>query len=210
MSTKPRSPTSDAPASIWQSLLLFAAIALTVFAVSRFVFLRPDRSAGATHSAVGKLAPDVTFSALTNDQPLSLEALRGKVLLVNFWGTWCPPCRAEFPKLVGATKPYLSRDDFQMVSVCVPGGTETQKELAAEASEFLKRHKASFPAVADLDGSAFSELISASGVSRAGIPFTVIIDREGRFSGVWIGYEAGDEEEVARVLGATLENNTAN
>lgn len=191
---------SDRQFSAVQTILLFVAVAGIVFVISRFALTRSPRIAGAENPAVGKAAPNVTFAKLTGDQAIKLSEQRGKVVLINFWGTWCPPCRAEFPKLVEVTKPYLPREDFRLISVCVPGGAESQEELAADAKEFLMQQRAAFPALHDPDSAAFNALMKSVGVQRGGIPFTVIIDQQGKFAGIWMGYDSGDEDEVAQVL----------
>ncbi len=183
-----------------QTILLFVTVAGIVFVIVRFALTSAPRLAGAENPAVGNAAPNVTFAKLTGDQAVKLSEQQGKVVLINFWGTWCPPCRAEFPKLVEVTRPYLARDDFRLISVCVPGGGESEKELAADAKEFLMQQRAEFPAMHDPNSAAFDSLMNSVGVQRGGIPFTVIIDQQGKFAGVWMGYDSGDEDEVAQVL----------
>ena len=197
---KPRS------SSTLQTVLLLVLAAGAVFAISRYVLRRNPRVTGVENSAVGAAAPDVTFSSLTDDKGTKLAEQRGKVVLINFWGTWCPPCRAEFPALVELTKPNLTRDDFLLISVCVPGGPESKEELALEAKKFLLQQRAEFAAYHDPSSEAFDALINAAGIQQGGIPFTVIIDRQGKFAGVWMGYDVGDEDEVAKVLDAAIQN----
>ena len=204
MSKKP-TEHPERPFSAIHTILLFVVVAGIVFVISRFALTRGPRIAGAENPAVGKAAPNVTFAKLTGEQSIQLSEQRGKVVLINFWGTWCPPCRAEFPKLVEVTAPYLARDDFRLISVCVPGGAESQEELAADAREFLMQQRAEFPALHDPNSAAFNSLMKSVGAQRGGIPFTVIIDQQGKFAGIWMGYNSGDEEEVAQVLNMALQ-----
>lgn len=204
MSTNPNKPASDSWSAL-QTILLFVAVAGIVFALSRFVLLRPQRTVGEKSPAVGQPAPDIRFSPLTTSKGVRLSETKGKVVVINFWGDWCGPCKVEFPHLVKLTNPYLTRDDFKMVSVNVPGSGGEQEELAADARKFLKGHSAKFEAYLDDNGAAFDALMKVANEPQGGIPLTVVIDKAGIIAGLWIGYDSGDEEEVARVLAAALE-----
>lgn len=204
MSTNLNKPASESWSAL-QTLLLFIAVAGIVFALSRFVLIRPNRSVGEKSPAVGQPAPDIQFAALTTSNGIRLAEAKGKVVLINFWGDWCGPCKVEFPHLVKLTTPYLARDDFKLVSVNVPGGGGEQEELAADARKFLKAHAAKFEAYLDDDGAAFDALMRVAKEPQGGIPLTVVVDKTGVIAGLWIGYDSGDEDEVARVLAAALE-----
>src|SRR5262249_22309983 len=54
---------------------------------------------------------------LAKDQPLTLDDLKGKVVLLNFWGTWCPPCVHEFPDILSLQQEHRERTDFKVVAV---------------------------------------------------------------------------------------------
>lgn len=207
MSTKPIEPTPR-PFSALQTILLFVAVAGLVFALSRFGLMRTNRPSGEISPAVGKPAPDIAFEPLTSEKGIRLADQKGKVVLINFWADWCGPCMVEFPHLVKLTGPYLKRNDFQMVSVNVPGGYGERDALAADARKFLSAHEAKFPAFLDNNRAAFDELLKVAQESEGGIPLTVIVNKEGKIAGLWIGYNSGDEEEVARVLAAAIENKT--
>lgn len=206
-------PDSNPPVRSSSALTTFLAV--LIFAGLLFVIARallPERSGepGEPHSAVGTPAPDVEFAPLTDKKSFRLSDEKGKVVLINFWGTWCPPCRIEFPRLMEATKWFREREDFVFVSVCVPGGGESLDELAQGAAAFLSQQGATFPALYDPDSAAFLALMEAAKESRPGVPFTVVIDREGKFAGVWVGYQTNDEHEVARVIDRALETPASN
>lgn len=204
MSTKLNKPASESWSAL-QTILLIVAVAGIVFALSRFVLLRPNRLVGEKNPAVGQPAPDIQFAALTTSNGIRLAEAKGKVVLINFWGDWCGPCKVEFPHLVKLTTPYLTREDFKMVSVNVPGGSGEQEELAAGARKFLKAHGAKFDAYLDDDSAAFDALMKVAKEPHGGIPLTVVVDKTGVIAGLWIGYDSGDEDEVARILAAALD-----
>ena len=86
--------------------------------------------AGKQHPAVGKAYLPHQFLPLTAQQPVQEADLKGKVVLVNFWGYWCPPCRTEFPHLLDLEKSLQGNPDFRFVSVaCSSGPSSDEVEL---------------------------------------------------------------------------------
>lgn len=102
-------------------------------------------------------------------QPVSLAQLRGKVAVVNFWATWCPPCRKEMPDLVAA---YAKNQDqgVAFIGIAVEDDTDLVKE-------FARAHEINFPlATGKEKGIA---LMQALGNSVAGLPYTLVLDSQG-------------------------------
>lgn len=99
---------------------------------------------------------------------LTLAALRGKPLLLNFWATWCPPCVKEMPMLDAFYQAHRARG-WQVVGLAVDSPTPVR--------EFLKRVPVSFPiGLAGMEG---SELSRALGNSNGSLPFTVVLNAKG-------------------------------
>jgi len=114
-------------------------------------------------------------------KPISLEQYKGQVVMINFWASWCGPCRQEMPileKLQAKYKPM----GFAMIGVNV----EPDSSLAAN---WLKATPVTFPILFDTR-SEVSKLYSV-----AGMPTTVIIDRKGNLRWLHRGYKPGDENE---------------
>jgi peroxiredoxin len=111
-------------------------------------------------------APRLTFKDLRG-RSVRLGDYRGKVVLLNFWATWCAPCRAESPDLVRLQRDYGARG-LQVIGVTYP------PETRAAVRSFARRYKINYPIVAGTR--ATKSLFMASET----LPATVVIDREGR------------------------------
>jgi len=113
----------------------------------------------------GKPVPDITVSSLTNT-PLKLSDLKGKVILLNFWATWCPPCREEIPSMMKLNSAMAGKP-FQMVTISIDEGGVPDIEA------FFKDTKFSLPTYTDPGGTA-QKIYGVTGV-----PETFVIDKNG-------------------------------
>lgn len=114
---------------------------------------------------IGKVAPDFTLMNMAGQQ-VSLSQYRGKVVILNFWATWCPPCREEMPSMEALYKKYQDQG-FVMLAVNV------DETGAAAVRKFLQKNPYSFPILLDSDNVAQNTY----GVFR--FPESFIIDRNG-------------------------------
>ena len=101
-------------------------------------------------------------------KPQRLSHWRGQVLLINFWATWCPPCRAEMPEFVRLQARFRERG-FTLVGIAL--------DEAEEVRAFARELGVNYPLL--LGGAAGSALARELG-SRGALPFSVLVDREGR------------------------------
>ncbi|MBG9389958.1 TlpA disulfide reductase family protein [Caenimonas aquaedulcis] len=102
-------------------------------------------------------------------QPLPMQSLRGKPLVVNFWATWCPPCVEELPLLDGFFREHSAKG-WQVIGLAIDQPSAVRK--------FLARTPVTFPiGMAGLGG---TELGLALGNAGGGLPFTVALDASGR------------------------------
>src|SRR5688500_16773276 len=100
-------------------------LAVVLFLVLWFRPLEGRRDSGSTHTSVGQKLPPLELIPLTGQASIvTTEQLGGKVVLINFWGTWCGPCQQELPHLLRLEAAYRDRQDFQLVSVSCGGGGE--------------------------------------------------------------------------------------
>jgi thiol-disulfide isomerase/thioredoxin len=117
-------------------------------------------------------APQLELRNLEN-QPVALSNYAGKVVLVNNWATWCPPCKAEMPTLEAYFRDYQSQD---FVIVAIEAG-EPVEEVAA----FAREYRLSFPVWPDLD------YIAQTSFKNDALPSSYVIDRQGQVRLAWIG-----------------------
>ena len=134
------------------------------------------------------LAPDFTATTLTG-APLNFSSYRGRVVVVNFWGSWCAPCRAEAPTLAVTAQQYRPAGvAFLGVDV---------RDTTASALAFARNFGITYPSVSD-SGSAIT-LDFTSVVPIAGTPTTLVIDRTGHIAGAVFG--TATHQELADILG---------
>jgi thiol-disulfide isomerase/thioredoxin len=127
---------------------------------------------------------------LLNGQMKAKEAYRGKVVLLNFWASWCPPCREEFPSLVNLQRAFAGRD-FTVLAVAV-GDSEPG------IARFLGGEKPPFDVLLDND------LKVAQQYRAAGVPVTYLLDREGRLLAGKTGPAQWDTQEMQRLVRRAL------
>ena len=141
-----------------------------------------DVNAGLQKAEKSKPAPNFTLPTLEGT-PLGLDSLRGKVVFLNFWAPWCPPCRHEMPVM---EKLYQEFKDsgFEVVAVSVDS-----KGKEAVAS-FARELKLTFPILLDREMAVMHQF------EVRGLPATFLIDREGRIAQVAVGPRDGAGEEA--------------
>jgi thiol-disulfide isomerase/thioredoxin len=119
-----------------------------------------------------KELPTVAGPALGRNQTISSQDYRGKVVVINVWGSWCPPCRKEAPDLQAAS--VETKEIAQFVGI-------TSKDYdPAPAEAFVRNFKITYPSIYDPTGKVL--LAFAGELPPSAIPSTMIIDREGRLA----------------------------
>ena len=123
-------------------------------------------------------APGTVAGQSLDGKHLSLAAERGKVVVVNVWGSWCPPCRAEADVLVAAAHDLRSRGVVFL-------GINSRDPSAAQARAFVRRYDVPYPSIYDPSG---KNLLAFRGtLGPTSIPSTVVIDPKGRVAASILG-----------------------
>ena len=168
------------------AVLALAAVALA----APFAFAEDKKEAEAEAPVV---APDFS-AATTAGKELKLSDYKGKVVILDFWATWCPPCRAEIPSFVDLAKEH-AKDGLVVIGISLDQDPEKLKA-------FLEENHVEYPVVLDGDhaiSTLYREVPGTEGLE--GIPTTLIIDRAGMVRKVLVG---GHEKEAFEELIAPL------
>ena len=148
--------------------------------------------APSTARALGEVAPDFTLRDMDN-QSVSLSSLKGKVVLINFWATWCGPCQVEMPHL---QKMYteLGAKGFTVLSV-----SADDARTASLVKPLIKKNGYTFPVLLDKETTVVAQYNPAKT-----LPYSVLLDREGKIAKVHQGYNPGDEVALKKEVEALL------
>lgn len=135
--------------------------------------------------------PELSETGEGGGAPYDLASLRGRVVLVNFWATWCEPCEREMPameRLYAA----MPREDFELVAVAID-------DAESEVRRFQDEYQLSFPIVLDLDQRIYQAY------QTMGVPESLLVDREGRIVERYVGPREWDAPEYQARLRAEIE-----
>ena len=142
---------------------------------------------------LGGPAPLFELPRLDADQRLALANLRGKPVVLNFWASWCAPCREEAPELARAARRLSGLATF--VGINILDGRE-------EALSYVTRYEVPYPSVRD------ARAVVAKRYGVTGAPETVFIDERGDVAGKFIGAFTGQLEPLVRELAALAPGET--
>jgi len=167
-----------------QALAVGLVGALLALLVWKLVHDEGSQIPGALARGERPVAPAFTLPRLDREGELSLASMRGKAVVVNFWASWCVPCKEEAPVLEAAWQRH--RDDGLVVL-----GIDFN-DLRPDALGFIRKNGVTYPVVYDRDG----ELVAKFGAT--GVPETFFIDRRGRLVGRRVTGAVNAREELRR------------
>ncbi|MGV3486324.1 MAG: TlpA family protein disulfide reductase [Planctomycetaceae bacterium] len=217
MNTELNTPApATRPARFPWSMAIIAIVALTVLVV----LIRPRESVN--HLAVGKPAPELDLvelisdsqpdaAAETNETDQALVSLKGKpparkVTVLHFWGTWCPPCMAEYPELVAMLNRKKSDENLQFVSVsCEAGPGETLAGIRSQTRRFYQKIDAGdLLTYVDAYGNTRRRVAEALDEQSMVYPTTLVIGPDQRIAGVWQGYSEASLAQMESMIDQLL------
>lgn len=140
-------------------------------------------------AAQSPLAPDFTLQSIKGDN-IKLSEQRGSIVLVNFWASWCGPCRTEMPALEQLSEKYR---DLGVVVLGVNVETETDG-----VTRYLSDMQVSFPLLLD------QQNIASKAYNVEAMPTTVIIDKDGKVRALHRAYQPGYEKKYEDDINALL------
>ena len=146
-------------------------------------------------AAVGDLAPAVSLNGPQGAVSLAAGAAQGEWTYLDFWASWCGPCKESFPVMEDLHKKYGEKG-FVILAVNVD-------ENAAAMKDFLKEHAASFTIVHD----ATKKLVGTANISS--MPTSFMLDKEGKIAAIHKGFHGKDtvkqyEAEIEKLLGTEV------
>ncbi len=186
---------------------LWLLIVLLVVVVGLMIFLPSGEAAAAAEEpateqaaeeseydvvAVGDLAPDFTLPMYGGGE-VKLSDLRGKVVLLNFWATWCPPCMQE---LSTVQQEIIDRFAGQEFAFIFASRGDTEEQIAKTRAD----RGFDFPMAMDKDEAVFHLF------AKKGIPHNYLIDREGRIVHIELGYSPEDFAKFVQLIEQTIQN----
>lgn len=156
---------------------------ILIFAIALFMFGACSQSSAIE---IGENAPDFSLNDI-NGKSVSLSDFKGKVVILDFFASWCPPCRQEVPDFIELEKSYGAQG-FAMVGVALVS--------LEDAKDFASKAGINYPVLID-DG----KVSDAYGPIRS-IPTTFVLDKSGKIAKFYIGFRARDvfEKDIKELL----------
>ncbi len=151
---------------------------------------RQERYAASSHVAIGDSAPAFELADI-DGKNFSIDALRGKVVLLNFFATWCGPCLMELPRMQKLWEQYGENEKFSMLVI---GREESQQAV----SEFRIKNHYSFPMAADPNREVFSLF------AEEYIPRIFLISADGKIAYATLGFDEGELTRLEKLLSQSL------
>lgn len=138
----------------------------------------------------GQVAPDCPSIFINDTEQIKLSDFRGKVLLIDFWATWCPPCLKSMP-FFNSLHNQLQPQGLEIVAINVDEDTQL-------ARQFLKKYPVDYKMGFDPEGNC------PSIYNVKAMPSSYLIDKAGKIYHIHLGYRDGDQEEIRQKITALL------
>lgn len=156
----------------------------TIPDLAAFAPQQPAVTGSGVVPTVGQPAPDFTLKTLDGGE-VTLSSLQGKPVLMNFWASWCGPCRLEMPDLVRAYEAHKA-EGFVVLAINM-----TFQDSPPEAQAFVKEFNMTFPVLLDETGA-----VARDQYRLPGLPMSVFVDRQGTIVRRHIGAMTGEQIDM--------------
>lgn len=160
-----------------------------------------------TVEAVGQPLPKLDLQPLVGaDTAPTLESLNGKVAVIHFWGTWCPPCVKEFPEFAELYQWFAEDPRVAVVSVSCSSGPEFDLEaLQRDTEAFLQEQPQSVPTFCDPVAMTRGQLALILPNGSLSYPTTLLVDQRGTIIATLVGYTPGEMQILQQKIAELLE-----
>jgi len=149
---------------------------------------------------ISGLMPDFTLDS-SSGKNIRLEELRGQVVMLNFWATWCGPCRQEMPALEALYSRY-GKAGFTILGINIENSKVVSKRT--EIEKFVNEKNLTFPILYDNEKNVTSILEQKFLGKNMGMPTTVFLDRSGNARFLHEAYKPGDEVKYKKMIKTLL------
>jgi len=152
-------------------ILLVVTLSLVVCACGK----KDNKPAAESSVQIGSTAPDFVLKDVAG-KDTTLSSYKGKVVLLEFWATWCPPCKAAIPEMVVLQKKYYEKG-FTVLGVSL----DTDSEVAAKVAQFSSSHGITYPVLIADEAVPMTYMVMS-------LPTSFLISKEGTIIATYIGY----------------------
>lgn len=147
--------------------------------------------AGSTSAFCANMAPDFSLPRIDGSDQISLSSLRGKVVYVDFWASWCAPCALSLPALQQLHAEFKA-DGFEVLAINLD-------ETPAQANQFLQTFEIQYPVLFDANKT------TPTRYALSGMPTAYLVDRNGVLRAVHKGFKAGDAHKLKQQIQQLLQ-----